>query len=92
VASRIILEDGTGRFEAKIVSWRFVHLEPNVGIGLWDRYNLREQEWEGAMAKREGRSFDWNAVGHDDRIVLRNFAQAGREYLEANFGKNYFAR
>jgi hypothetical protein len=35
---------------------------------------------------------DWDAVGHDDRIVLRNFAIAGQEYMEANFGADHFAR
>jgi hypothetical protein len=90
--SRIVLEDGVGRFEGKIVSWRFVHLEPNVGIGLWDRFNLREEEWETRAAAAEGRAFDWNAVGRDDRIVLRNFAVAGQEYLKANFGEGYFSR
>src|SRR5262245_33618694 len=79
--SRIVLEDGVGRFEGKIVSWRFVHLEPNVGIGLWDRFNLREEEWETRAAAEQGRAFDWNAVGREDRIVLRNFAIAGQEYL-----------
>jgi hypothetical protein len=90
--SRIVLEDGVGRFEGKIVSWRFVHLEPNVGIGLWDRYSLREEEWEARAASAEGRAFDWDAVGRDDRIVLRNFAIAGHQYLDANFGGSYFGR
>ena len=67
-------------------------LEPNVGIGLWDRFNLREEEWEARAAAAEGRAFDWDRVGRDDRIVLRNFAIAGRGYLEANFGGGYFDR
>ncbi len=83
--SKIILEDGAGRFEGRVVSWRFIHLEPNVGIGLWDRYSLREQEWETRAAVAEGRPIDWDAIGREDRVVLRNFAVAGQEYIEANF-------
>jgi hypothetical protein len=86
IGSRIVLEDRDGRFEGSIVDWRFIHLEPNVGIGLWDRYNLREEEWERRVASEEKRKINWDAIGHDDRIVLRNFAIAGQQYLEANFG------
>lgn len=87
--SRIILEDGAGRFEARITGWRFIHLEPNVGIGLWDRFNLREEHWEARDAAAAGRAFDWNAVGRDDRVVLRNLAIAGEEYLRANLGDGW---
>jgi len=89
LASAIILEDSRGRFEGRIVDWRFIHLEPNVGIGLWDRFNLREEEWERYWSEHEGRKFNWEAVGKDDRVVLRNFAIAGQEYLEANFGAGH---
>lgn len=85
--SRIILEDAGGRFEGCITGWRFIHLEPNVGIGLWDRFNLREEYWETKEAASAGRPLNWRAVGHDDRIVLRNFAIAGEEYLKANFAR-----
>jgi hypothetical protein len=85
--SRIILEDARGRFEGRITGWRFIHLEPNVGIGLWDRFNLREEYWENKEAASAGRPFHWDAVGHDDRIVLRNFALAGEQYLKANFAR-----
>jgi hypothetical protein len=86
IESAVILEDGRGRFEGKIVGWRLIHLEPNVGIGLWDRFSLREEEWERTCSRQEGREFDWDKVGQDDRKVLRNFAIAGEEYLRANFG------
>jgi hypothetical protein len=89
LASAIMLEDSRGRFEGRIVDWRFIHLEPNVGIGLWDRFNLREEEWERHWSEHEGRKFNWDAVGKDDRVVLRNFAIAGQEYLEANFGAGF---
>ena len=69
---------------------RFILLEPNVGIGLMDRYNLREEDWERTRARQEGRPLNWDVVGKDDRIVLRNFAIAGQQYLEANFGEDYF--
>ncbi len=84
--SAIILEDAEGRFEGTIASWRFIHLEPNVGIGLWDRFSLREEEWERYFAEQQGREFNWNNVGKDDRVVLRNFAIMGQEYVSANFG------
>ncbi len=87
VGSTVILEDEEGRFEGEIVDWKFIHLEPNVGIGLWDRYTLREEEIETQQAKEEDREINWNIVGTSDRTVLRNFAIAGEEYLEANFGK-----
>lgn len=86
IESAVILEDGQGRFEGKITGWRLIHLEPNVGIGLWDRFSLREEEWERAKSRQDGREFDWSKVGQDDRIVLRNFAISGEEYLRANFG------
>ncbi len=89
VGSRIILEDGAGRFEGRIVGWRFIHLEPNVGIGLWDRFNLREEYWEARDAAAAGRPFDWDAVGRDDRVVLENLAIAGEEYLRANLGDGW---
>jgi hypothetical protein len=84
--SAIILEDSEGRFEGEISSWRFIHLEPNVGIGLWDRFSLREEEWERYFAEQQGRQFNWNNIGKDDRIVLRNFALMAEEYVKANFG------
>jgi hypothetical protein len=83
--SAIILEDSAGRFEGKITSWRFIHLEPNVGIGLWDRFSLREEEWERYFSERQNREFDWNSIGKDDRVVLRNFAIMAEEYVKANF-------
>jgi hypothetical protein len=89
VGSRIVLEDSRGRFEGRITGWRFIHLEPNVGIGLWDRFNLREEYWEAKDAVLAGRPFNWDAVGKDDRIVLRNFAVAGEAYLRANLGERW---
>ena len=87
IGSKVILQDEQGRFEGEISDWKFIHLEPNVGIGLWDRYTLREEEIERQKAEEEGRDeLNWDAIGTSDRIVLRNFAIAGAEYLKANFG------
>jgi hypothetical protein len=84
IGSKVILQDEQGRFEGEIVDWKFIHLEPNVGVGLWDRYTLREEENERRKAKREGREINWEVIGGSDRIVLRSFAIAGEEYLKAN--------
>lgn len=78
-----IVQDETGRHTTKIKSWKFIHLEPNVGIGLWDRFNLREEMLENMASKKAGRPFDWDNVGTSDRIVLRNFVLAGEQYLDA---------
>jgi UDP-glucose/GDP-mannose dehydrogenase family protein len=86
IGSTPILQDENGRFDGKIIDWNFILLEPNVGIGLWDRYNLREQVNEQIASKNEGRKFDWNAVGTSDRIVLRNYVLSGEAYVKANFG------
>jgi hypothetical protein len=83
IGSVPILQDETGRFQAEISDWNFIHLEPNVGIGLWDRFTLREEVIEERNSSREGRSYDWNNVGTSDRIVLRNFVIAGEQYLDA---------
>jgi len=83
VGSVPVLQDEEGRFQARISSWRFIHLEPNVGIGLWDRFNLREEVIEEQASKREGRPFNWDNVGTSDRVVLRNFVIAGEQYLDA---------
>ena len=78
-----ILEDESGRFEGQIVDWQFIHLEPNVGIGLWDRFNLREEVLEREASTRDQRAFDWSNVGTSDRVVLRNLVLSGAQYLDA---------
>ena len=83
VGSAPIVQSASGRSEARIKSWKFIHLEPNVGIGLWDRFNLREEVLEQAAAECEGRSFNWDNVGTSDRVVLRNLVIAGEQYLDA---------
>ena len=83
IGSVPILQNETGRFQAEISAWNFIHLEPNVGIGLWDRFTLREEVIEERNAAGEDRPYDWNNVGTSDRIVLRNFVIAGEQYLDA---------
>ena len=78
-----MLENESGRFEGEIVEWKFIHLEPNVGIGLWDRFNLREEVLEREASSRERRAFDWSNVGTSDRVVLRNLVLSGSQYLDA---------
>ncbi len=85
IASKPILQDEEGRFEGRIIDWKFIHLEPNVGIGLWDRYNLREEIYEAKHSTASGKPYNWDNVGQSDRIVLRNFVLSGRDYLKANF-------
>ncbi|MEW6753292.1 MAG: hypothetical protein AB1505_20270 [Candidatus Latescibacterota bacterium] len=83
VGSAPILQDEGGRFRAEISGWSFIHLEPNVGVGLWDRFNLREEVLEAEASARQGRPFDWDNVGTSDRLVLCNFVLAGEQYLDA---------
>ena len=87
IGSKPILQDAGGRFDGEITKWKFIHLEPNVGIGLWDRFNLREEVNERICARREGDAFNPDHIGQSDRIILKNFVLAGEEYLKANFGK-----
>jgi len=58
---------------------RVVLIEPNIGIGLWDRLALREIYFNVQAADQP----DWSKVGANARIVLRDFASAGEDYLKA---------
>ena len=87
IGSKPILQDAEGRFEGEIVKWKFIHLEPNVGIGLWDRYNLREEVNEKTRSVQQEDVCNPDHIGQSDRIILKNFVLAGEEYLKANFGK-----
>ncbi len=78
-----ILQDGSHRFPGQVMDWRVVLIEPNIGVGLWDRVALRE-EFEGlGMAKTEGRMPSWDRVGKNARIVIKDLHRAGEEYLQA---------
>jgi hypothetical protein len=81
--SRFVLNDGTDSFDGRIVDWDMILIEPNIGIGLWDRVALREIEHERALANGDPEQMNWDNVGANARVVLRDLAQAGAEYLVA---------
>ncbi|MBI4530197.1 MAG: hypothetical protein HY709_01635 [Candidatus Latescibacteria bacterium] len=83
IGSRIILQHRGHQFEGTIVDWRVVLIEPNIGVGLWDRLALREEAWECAAAVREKREINWDAIGQNGRIIVKDLARAGEDYLMA---------
>ncbi len=78
-----ILQHGDRRFPGTLSGWRVVLIEPNIGVGLWDRVALREEARERAASEAGGRPFDWDRVGENARIVLRDLSRAGEDYLRA---------
>lgn len=78
VGSRFILQQGEQRIVGTVKDWRVVLIEPNIGIGLWDRLAIREE----VTFVRDGHP-DMQAVGTNARIVLRDLAKAGDDYLAA---------
>jgi hypothetical protein len=77
--SRFILQQDDRRVAGTIEDWRVVLIEPNIGIGLWDRLALREIYFNVQAADQP----DWNKVGENARVVLKDMASAGEEYLKA---------
>lgn len=77
--TRFILQQGDARVNGTITDWRVVLIEPNIGIGLWDRLALREQYYYVQAAATP----DWHKVGENARIVLGDMAAAGEAYLQA---------
>jgi len=75
---RFVLQQGEKRIDGTVVGWRVVLIEPNIGIGLWDRVALREE----AFARAKG-ELAAEEIGVNARIVLRDFARAGEDYLAA---------
>jgi hypothetical protein len=71
------------RFPGTVAGWRVVMIEPNIGVGLWDRVALREEAAERATAELEGRAVDWSRIGVNARIVLRDLSRGGETYLDA---------
>jgi hypothetical protein len=67
--------------ERAVAGWRVVLIEPNIGIGLWDRVALREEAHELRRAEAEERAPDWDRIGVEARIVLRDLSRAGEDYL-----------
>ena len=90
LGSRFILQKGNRRFVGTIKDWRIVLIEPNVGVGLWDRVALREELHELEQSKIENRTPNWDRIGENARIVLKDLNCAGEEYLIALKGKNAF--
>jgi hypothetical protein len=81
--SRFILHDAEGPFDGEISGWDVVLIEPNIGIGLWDRLSIREQEIERIRTEQSGDEMNWDRVGENARIVLRDMARAGADYRSA---------
>jgi hypothetical protein len=86
IGSRIVLQHHGRQFEGTITDWRVVLIEPNIGVGLWDRLTIREEAWERAAAIREKREVDWDAIGRNGRVVVKDLAKAGEDYLRMLFG------
>ena len=78
-----VLQHGERRFPGTLSGWRVVLIEPNIGVGLWDRVALREEAHEGAASEAAGRPFDRDRVGENARVVLRDLSRAGEDYLRA---------
>ncbi len=83
IGSQFLLSDGNESFIGKITGWTMILIEPNIGIGLWDRVALREIEHERERAREAGKPMDWNRVGRNARVVLRDLTRAGADYLAA---------
>ena len=83
VGSRFMLQRGSRRFPGTIADWRVVLIEPNIGVGLWDRLALREEYHEFERAHSAGTCPNWDCIGENARIVLRDLNRAGEAYLDA---------
>jgi len=79
--SHFLLHDGAESFVGKIIGWDAILIEPNIGIGLWDRVAIREEEHARRHAEETGEPMDWDRVGENARIVLRDLTRAGADYL-----------
>lgn len=81
VGSRFMLQQGQHIVSANIIDWRIVLIEPNIGVGLWDRVALREEYHEREAARRLSVDPNWEHIGENARCVLRDLNQAGEDYL-----------
>jgi hypothetical protein len=88
--SRFMLQQGAMLIPGAIVDWRVVLIEPNIGVGLWDRVALREEYQEFERARIEGDSPNWDRIGENARIVLRDLNRAGEDYLNQLMTKDAF--
>ena len=83
IGANFILQRRDERFAGTVKDWRVVLIEPNIGIGLWDRLAIREEFYFVTDAETP----DWSAVGANARVVLRDMAKAGEDYLQAVLGR-----
>jgi hypothetical protein len=81
IGSEFILNKNGRTFTGTIAGWQVVLIEPNIGVGLWDRVALREEAHELRRAQAEQRRPDWDRVGANARVVLRDLSRAGEDYL-----------
>ena len=88
--SRFMLQQGAMLIPGTIVDWRVVLIEPNIGVGLWDRVALREEYQELERARTEGDNPNWDRIGENARIVLRDLNRAGEAYLNQPMTKDAF--
>ena len=87
-AIEYLLNRSGRRFPGTVAGWRVFLIEPNIGIGLWDRVALREEFHEFRLARQEGREPDWSRVGVNARIVLHDLNRAGEQYLDRLCGNS----
>ena len=69
-------------FSAQICDWRIVLVEPNIGLGLWDRVAIREEILEQERCTKDKLPFNPDAVGQQARLVLADLTRAGADYLD----------
>ena len=83
IGAEYLLREGGRTFASAIIDWRIVLVEPNIGLGLWDRVALRETVVESQRAQEQQRPEDPDATGQQARIVLSDLSRAGEAYLDA---------
>ena len=81
VGSTYLLRRGSRHLQGTIVDWRVVLIEPNIGVGLWDRLALREETRE--RANSDENAMNWDNIGANARVVLSDLTSAGEDYLKA---------
>ncbi|MEE3233622.1 MAG: hypothetical protein VX294_05590 [Candidatus Latescibacterota bacterium] len=81
--SHYILRHKEDTFRAQICDWRIVLVEPNIGLGLWDRVAIREEIMEQEQSTKNRTPFNSDAVGQQARLVLADLTRAGADYLNA---------
>ena len=81
--SLYILRNEEKVFSAQIRDWRIVLVEPNIGLGLWDRVAIREEIIEQQRSTTDKIPFNPDKVGQQARLVLADLTRAGADYLDA---------